>query len=486
MPSPPPSLNEQSPTSARLQPPRPSVQRSQSSTARFLSQPISVQWRTALVRLPRAVPPLALKWTASDCSYPIIVDLPSRGKYKIPVYIFVPQKIDFTKPVSLPVVLDFHGGGFYLGSCLEQAPFCGMMANELNCIAISVDYRMGPIDQFPAALEDGEDVLRAILEPTAPGYPILRKAIIDKLLSDAKADAKTIRKAEARAAKKAFKAEKKALKKQGKKEISKTPNALALAPDADPSLAGTGEGPLSKTSSRVSELSSNPESTPSSSLPASRVPSRDPSRAPSRTPSIDISIDPTRVAISGFSSGGNLALNLGLSVHPPQLDSAWPCPFPSDHPSTIPLLLFYPSLDLHQLPSERTRPAHAPVPKGFWSETSDLLAPTYLPREQAGHPRASPGLADLEGLHDQARMLLVLPSNDSLAHQSEIWVKKVKEHRRGGDLRVERYEDMKHGWTQMPEGWLSDEEKRTRKDIFEKTLEFTRDLWGRDEMEVKG
>lgn len=159
----------------------------------------------------------------------------------------------------------------------------------------------------------------------------------------------------------------------------------------------------------------------------------------------DIDLDKFRIAISGFSSGGNIALNLPLSISPPQLKSDWPSRFPSDFPHPIPLLLFYPSFDCRQLPSERTRPAGLPVFKGLGADVNDMLMPTYLPRDQAGHPRASPGLADLKGLlHDQARMLLVLPELDSLSEHGEIWVKKVAEAERGDELIVDRGEIQRH------------------------------------------
>lgn len=34
---------------------------------------------------------------------------------------------------------------------------------------MSVDYRLGPYAQFPAALKDAEDVVNAILKVSAPG-----------------------------------------------------------------------------------------------------------------------------------------------------------------------------------------------------------------------------------------------------------------------------------------------------------------------------
>lgn len=54
------------------------------------------------------------------------------------------------------------------------------------------------------------------------------------------------------------------------------------------------------------------------------------------------------------------------------------------------------------------------------------------------------------------------------------------------DLEVLRYEGQKHGWTQMPEGWLDAEARKTRLDAFEKSIKFVRRLWEereRSEME---
>ncbi|KAL8788207.1 MAG: hypothetical protein Q9195_007422 [Heterodermia aff. obscurata] len=353
------------------------------SLSNLFTLPFDVQWRKALVSLPRAVPDVALRFTSPEGPQPFVINLPSRGSYSIPVYVFIPIQIDQVKARNIPVIIDFHGGGFVLGSCLEQAPFCAKLARDLDAVVLTVDYRMGPANRHPAALHDAEDVVDAVLKPDAKGYKELRKAVANRVC-------------------------------QNKQHRSK--------------------------------------------------------------PEVDL--DKTRVAISGFSSGGNIALNLALSISPPQEDKEWPSRIPQDFPRRLPLLLFYPSLDCRQLPSERTRPPKLPVSKGLWAQTSDRLMPTYLPRDQSHQHRASPGLADVRnGLHPQAKMLLVLPELDSLAEQSEVWVKKVIAEGRGDDLVVENFENMKHGWTQMPPSWLSAEEKKTRLEAFEKAVAFTSSAW---------
>jgi acetyl esterase/lipase len=392
----------------------------------MLSQ-LDVLFRSSIVQLPRLVPPQVLSWTDPEGPYPLIINLPSRGSHSISLYIFIKYDLTPSEAEALPVVLDFHGGGFFLGSCLEQAPFCSKLARELGAVVISVDYRLAPTHAFPAPLEDAEDVLQAVLEPESKGGMALREAIRKKIQQNWASLDKDRRK------------ELKALGRRSKRRFHRSDKS-----SAPPSKATT---PMSSTTN---------------------------------TPLL-VDLDPTRIATSGFSSGGNIALNLAISLQEPHHSDDWPSVFKPDYKYPIPLLLYYPSFDARQLPSERTLPADLLKSSGFWAETADRLAPTYLPRSMAGHPRASPGLADIEGLHKMARMILILPGLDSLADQSEVWVKKVKESGRASDLRLERYPAMKHGWTQMPDGWLNPNEKNQKFDIYDKTIDFTRRIWAGDE-----
>jgi hypothetical protein len=80
-----------------------------------------------------------------------------------------------------------------------------------------------------------------------------------------------------------------------------------------------------------------------------------------------------------------------------------------------------------------------------------------------------------------ARCLLVLPQLDTLAEQSETWVEVMQAGGRADDLQVVRFPGMTHGWTQMPDGWLNEEEKQSKTEIFDKTVTFTRGIWEGDE-----
>lgn len=58
-----------------------------------------------------------------------------------------------------PVVLNFHGGGFTLGSPMDDARWCSTVVDECNAVVISVDYRLAPECPFPTAVEDGVDAV---------------------------------------------------------------------------------------------------------------------------------------------------------------------------------------------------------------------------------------------------------------------------------------------------------------------------------------
>lgn len=54
----------------------------------------------------------------------------------------------------LPCIYHMHGGGFVIGSAKEFAPLIRPLAAELECVIVSVDYRLSPETVFPGAIED--------------------------------------------------------------------------------------------------------------------------------------------------------------------------------------------------------------------------------------------------------------------------------------------------------------------------------------------
>lgn len=76
----------------------------------------------------------------------------------IALRIYRPREL---KPAEkLPVLMWFHGGGFVIGSLETHDSVCRMLANQADCIVVSVDYRLAPEAKFPAAVEDSLAALK--------------------------------------------------------------------------------------------------------------------------------------------------------------------------------------------------------------------------------------------------------------------------------------------------------------------------------------
>ncbi len=59
-----------------------------------------------------------------------------------------------------PAILQIHGGGFVLGSARRQIGDNQALALELDCVIVSVEYRLAPETRFPGALEDNYAALK--------------------------------------------------------------------------------------------------------------------------------------------------------------------------------------------------------------------------------------------------------------------------------------------------------------------------------------
>ena len=58
------------------------------------------------------------------------------------------------KSGTLPVLVFFHGGGWVVGNLESHEAMCRHIANRAESAVLAVDYRMGPEDKFPAAVDD--------------------------------------------------------------------------------------------------------------------------------------------------------------------------------------------------------------------------------------------------------------------------------------------------------------------------------------------
>ncbi|KAJ3762530.1 Alpha/Beta hydrolase protein [Lentinula raphanica] len=66
-------------------------------------------------------------------------------------------------PSLRPVVVNFHGSGFMLGSATDDARWARSVTEYVDAVVVSVEYRLAPENPFPAALNDGVDALLWII-----------------------------------------------------------------------------------------------------------------------------------------------------------------------------------------------------------------------------------------------------------------------------------------------------------------------------------
>jgi acetyl esterase len=68
---------------------------------------------------------------------------------KVPVRIYTPKGKG-----PFPALIYFHSGGFVTGTLDQSNRICEILAHDVGCVVVSVDYRLAPEHPFPAAPED--------------------------------------------------------------------------------------------------------------------------------------------------------------------------------------------------------------------------------------------------------------------------------------------------------------------------------------------
>ncbi|MEO5493556.1 MAG: alpha/beta hydrolase [Sphingomonas sp.] len=82
------------------------------------------------------------------------------GAPDIALHIYKPEGVEG----PLPAIYHIHGGGYVGGGASQLEFFHRPMVRELNCVLVSVDYRLAPEHVFPAAIEDCYAGLRWTVE----------------------------------------------------------------------------------------------------------------------------------------------------------------------------------------------------------------------------------------------------------------------------------------------------------------------------------
>jgi len=84
--------------------------------------------------------------------------VPGRDGHRIPVRVYRHKKTSEPAPVCVFI----HGGGWVLGNLETHNGLCGDIALNSGATVVAIDYRLSPEHQYPAALNDCEDVLQTM------------------------------------------------------------------------------------------------------------------------------------------------------------------------------------------------------------------------------------------------------------------------------------------------------------------------------------
>lgn len=74
------------------------------------------------------------------------------------------RPVSLTDTTDAPILIYYHGGGFYFGAPSMYDEYVGALSTRLNAVAISVDYRMAPDNPFPVPTNDCYAVTKYVLE----------------------------------------------------------------------------------------------------------------------------------------------------------------------------------------------------------------------------------------------------------------------------------------------------------------------------------
>ncbi|KAL4888259.1 Alpha/Beta hydrolase protein [Aspergillus ambiguus] len=154
--------------------------------------------------------------------------------------------------------------------------------------------------------------------------------------------------------------------------------------------------------------------------------------------------DLTRLSISGFSAGGNLAIVAAAVL------------FPKDTFHSV--LTFYPGTDLASDPAGKIAPDNCGRLIPPW--IASFFHRCYIPvGVDARDPQISPLFADFSNF--PSKLLVVTAARDNMAPEAEEFAMRVKKQT-GHEPVLQRMEQCEHGWDKYPEGGPVQEEAKRR------------------------
>ncbi|EAW08448.1 alpha/beta hydrolase [Aspergillus clavatus NRRL 1] len=102
------------------------------------------------------------------------------GDSQIGLHFYCPPGYDQSRGEGrrLPVVVNFHGGGFTLGTATDDSRWAQCVLGEVGAVVVSVGYRRAPEYPFPAAVDDGVEALQYLAAHAAElGLDVTRVAL---------------------------------------------------------------------------------------------------------------------------------------------------------------------------------------------------------------------------------------------------------------------------------------------------------------------
>ncbi|KKK16921.1 hypothetical protein P175DRAFT_0500005 [Aspergillus ochraceoroseus IBT 24754] len=104
----------------------------------------------------------------------------SSSSSKVTLLFYCPPDYDRARGDGrrLPVVVNFHGGGFTLGGPSDDSRWAQCIVTDVGAVVVSVGYRRAPEHPFPAAVDDGVVALQYLAAHAAElGLDVSRIAI---------------------------------------------------------------------------------------------------------------------------------------------------------------------------------------------------------------------------------------------------------------------------------------------------------------------
>ncbi|MEM6416017.1 MAG: alpha/beta hydrolase [Pseudomonadota bacterium] len=124
----------------------------------FVDQEPTITFNSVTLRLARA----KLAIDRPDVPESVAVkEIPGPGDApNIKLYIADPDPARKNKPAFLHI----HGGGYIVYRAQDMAPHAPGLAEECDCLVVSVDYRLAPETKFPGPMEDNFTALKWLYE----------------------------------------------------------------------------------------------------------------------------------------------------------------------------------------------------------------------------------------------------------------------------------------------------------------------------------